>query len=177
MNLEFTQNRTNGGSNLILIKQLFQKKMRKGSMTIPNEILSGQTLQRFIEAQDKCYERVIKELSQGKKTTHWIWYIFPQVFGLGFSDYSKYYGIHGLVEAKSYWSNSLLRARYLECLELVIDAGDIPEAILGFVDAKKLQSSITLFLEVDPCSEFLINALDSLYFGELDSKTIEILMM
>ena len=144
-------------------------------MTIHNEAVIRQSLQRFIEAQDKCYEQVIKELSEGRKTSHWIWYIFPQVYGLGFSQYSKYYGIDGISEARSYWSNALLRKRYIECLGLVLAAGDGPEIILGIVDAKKLQSSITLFLEVDPNSNFLQTALQKLFFGELDNKTIEIL--
>jgi uncharacterized protein (DUF1810 family) len=133
------------------------------------------SLQRFIEAQDKCYIEVIKELSLGRKTTHWIWYIFPQVYGLGFSQFSKYYGVHGLSEAKAYWGNTLLRERYLECLDLVLSAGDSPENILGAVDAKKLHSSITLFLEADSNSGLLNAALERLFFSELDNKTIEIL--
>jgi len=133
------------------------------------------SLQRFIEAQDQCYKQVIKELSLGRKTTHWIWYVFPQVYGLGFSQFSKYYGIHGLSEAKAYWANSVLRGRYIECLDLVLGAGDSPENILGTVDAKKLLSSITLFIEADPDSEILIASLKKLFFGELDYKTIEIL--
>lgn len=144
-------------------------------MPIQSEEINEHSLQRFIEAQDQCYEEVIKELSQGRKTTHWIWYIFPQVYGLGFSQYSKYYGIHGLGEAKAYWANALLRDRYIECLDLLLSTGDRPENILGVVDAKKLQSSITLFLEVDPSSDLLNAVLEKLFFGELDNKTIEIL--
>jgi len=140
-----------------------------------NEATNEHSLQRFIEAQDKCHEEVINELSLGRKTTHWIWYIFPQVYGLGFSQFSKYYGIHGKSEAKSYWSNALLRKRYIECLDLILSAGDSPENILGSVDAKKLHSSITLFLEATPSSDLLNSALKKLYLGELDNKTIEIL--
>lgn len=144
-------------------------------MTIPNEILNEQSLQRFIEAQDKYLRQVIMELSQGRKTTHWIWYIFPQVYGLGFSQYSKYYGVRGLLEARAYWGNELLRARYIECLELVLNAGNSPENILGNVDAKKLQSSLTLFFAADPDSDSLNAALAKLFFGELDSKTLQLL--
>lgn len=144
-------------------------------MPIQNEALNEHSLQRFIEVQDNCYEQVVKELSQGRKTSHWIWYIFPQVYGLGFSQYSKYFGIHGLAEAKAYWGNTLLRERYIECLGLVLDAGDTPENILGAVDAKKLQSSITLFLHVDPSPDFLSSALERLFIGAQDAKTIAIL--
>ena len=144
-------------------------------MTTQNKQAVENSLQRFIEAQDKCYEEVLKELSIGRKTTHWIWYIFPQVYGLGFSQFSKYYGVHGLSGAKAYWGNALLRERYLECLGLILSAGDSPENILGSVDANKLRSSITLFLEADPNSDLLNAALEILFFGELDNKTIEIL--
>jgi len=140
-----------------------------------NESSNERSLQRFIEAQNKCYEEAIKELSLGKKTTHWIWYIFPQVYGLGFSQFSKYYGVHGLSEAKAYWDNALLRERYIECLDLIINTGDSPENILGVVDAKKLHSSITLFLETDSNSDLLNAALERLFFGELDGKTLQLL--
>jgi|APCry1669189241_1035207.scaffolds.fasta_scaffold35015_2 uncharacterized protein (DUF1810 family) len=144
-------------------------------MDIQTPLLNAPLLQRFIEAQDKCYKEVVKELSLGRKTTHWIWYIFPQVYGLGFSQRSRYYGIHGLDEAKAYWANALLRDRYIELLDLLLSTEDRPENILGVVDAKKLQSSITLFLEVDPSSDLLNAALEKLFFGKLDNKTIEIL--
>lgn len=144
-------------------------------MEMQTPLLNERLLQRFIEAQNKCYEVVVKELSFGEKTTHWIWYIFPQVYGLGFSQFSKYYGVHDLSEAKAYWSNALLRERYIECLGLVLSAGDSPENILGAVDSNKLRSSITLFLEADPSSDLLNAALEKLFLGEPDNKTIEIL--
>jgi uncharacterized protein (DUF1810 family) len=144
-------------------------------MSSQNESLNKRSLQRFIDAQDKCYKEVIKELSLGRKTTHWIWYIFPQVYGLGFSEFSKYYGVHGLSEAKAYWDNALLRERYIECLDLILNTGDSPENILGVVDAKKLQSSLTLFLEVVSGSDSLNAALEKLFFGQLDGKTLQLL--
>jgi len=133
------------------------------------------SLERFIDSQDHCYAQVTKELSQGRKATHWIWYIFPQVYGLGLSNYSKHFGIHGLSEARAYWSHPILRARYEECLNLVLNTKMRPEIVLGDLDAKKLQSSITLFLEVDPDSELLHLALRCLYSGEVDSRTIALL--
>lgn len=135
----------------------------------------GRSLERFIEAQNTCYEEVIQELRQGLKTSHWIWYIFPQVVGLGLSKYSIYYGIKGLLEAKAYWGNDLLRARYKECLQLIMDSHKTPEDVLGVIDAKKLQSSLTLFLQIDSESETLNAALKNLYSKKLDIKTIAIL--
>ena len=132
-------------------------------------------LSRFITAQEQCYEQVIAELGAGKKTSHWIWYVFPQIFGLGFSEYSKYYGIKGFAEADAYWSHPLLKARYEECLGLILNAQKSAEDILGHVDAQKLQSSITLFLEVDKTSELLPMAIEELYFGKKDSQTLLIL--
>ena len=132
-------------------------------------------LSRFITAQEQCYEQVIAELGAGKKTSHWIWYVFPQIFGLGFSEYSKYYGIKGFAEADAYWCHPLLKARYEECLGLILNAQKGVEDILGHVDAQKLQSSITLFLEVDKTSELLLMAIEALYFGKKDSQTLLIL--
>lgn len=134
-----------------------------------------QSLERFIEAQNTCYEEVIHELKQGLKTSHWIWYIFPQVVGLGFSEYSVYYGIKDLLEAKAYWDNDLLRARYKECLQLIMDSHKTPEDVLGVIDAKKLQSSLTLFLQIDCKSEPLNAAMKNFYSKKLDIKTIAIL--
>jgi len=136
------------------------------------DLSKSQSLERFMTAQNSCYEQVIGELSIGKKTSHWIWYIFPQIAGLGFSEYSIYFGIHNLKEAKAYWSNELLRSRYEQCLQLIIDSNKNPSDVLGEIDAKKLQSSITLFLEVDENSEILNNALEILYFGCRDERTL-----
>ena len=126
-------------------------------------------------AQNSCYEQVISELNIGKKTSHWIWYIFPQIAGLGFSEYSIYFGIHNLNEANAYWSNQFLRERYEKCLQLILDSNKSSADILGSIDAKKLQSSITLFLEVDGNSEILNNALEILYFGCRDEQTLKAL--
>lgn len=137
--------------------------------------ISDTSLARFTTAQEKCFEQVIAELSRGKKTTHWIWYVFPQIFGLGFSEYSKYYGIKGFAEADAYWCHPLLKARYEECLGLILNTQKSAEDILGQVDAQKLQSSITLFLEVDKTSELLLMAIEELYFDKKDSQTLLIL--
>ncbi|MDP3122392.1 DUF1810 domain-containing protein [Polynucleobacter sp.] len=133
------------------------------------------SLERFVLAQNTCFEEVIKELGSGRKTSHWIWYVFPQIVGLGFSEYSTYYGIKDLKEAKAYWANPLLKDRYEEVLKLVLQANKTAEAVLGQTDANKLQSSITLFLEADPNSALLNEALEQLYFGKPDLRTLELL--
>lgn len=144
-------------------------------MIIQNKIANQDSLERFISAQNTSYEQVVFELGQGKKTSHWIWYIFPQIAGLGSSEYSSYYGIKGLSEAKAYWANPLLKERYEECVQLMLNVSKPVEQVLGYTDAQKLQSSITLFLEVDPDSLLLNDALEQLYFGERDMKTLELL--
>jgi uncharacterized protein (DUF1810 family) len=101
--------------------------------------------------------------------------VFPQIAGLGFSEYSTYYGINDFEEAKAYWANPLLRAHYEEALQLVLQSKKTAEGVLGQIDAKKLQSSVTLFLEVDPNSLQLSKALDQLYFGVRDLQTLELL--
>jgi uncharacterized protein (DUF1810 family) len=142
---------------------------------MPNIDPSNQnSLERFVLAQNTCFDEVIKELRSGRKTSHWIWYVFPQIVGLGFSEYSIYYGIKDLQEAKAYWANPLLKNRYEEALQLVFQANKTAEAVLGQTDANKLQSSITLFLEVDPDSALLNEALEQLYFGKLDLLTLEL---
>lgn len=132
------------------------------------------SLERFVLAQNTCFDDVIKELRSGRKTSHWIWYVFPQIAGLGFSEYSTYYAIRDLEEAKSYWAHPLLRARYEEALQLVLLSNKMAEGVLGQTDANKLQSSITLFLEADPNSALLNEALEQLYFGKLDLRTLEL---
>jgi uncharacterized protein (DUF1810 family) len=133
------------------------------------------SLERFVLAQNTCFDVVLEELRSGRKTSHWIWYVFPQIAGLGFSEYSTYYGIKGLDEAKAYWAHPLLRARYEEALQLVLQSKKTAEGVLGQIDAKKLQSSVTLFLEVDPNSLQLSKTLDQLYFGVRDLQTLELL--
>lgn len=133
------------------------------------------SLRRFVDAQNECYGQVLKELSQGKKTSHWIWFIFPQIRGLGFSEYSQYFGIDGSIEAKAYWKNPLLKKRYEECLQLTLQVNDSPLNILGKTDSQKLQSSITLFLSIAPNSNLLHLALEQLFEGELDKITVQIL--
>ncbi|MCF2738684.1 DUF1810 domain-containing protein [Bacteroides caecigallinarum] len=130
-------------------------------------------LQRFIEAQNDSYDQALKEIRNGRKLTHWIWYIFPQMKGLGFSYNSEYYGITSLQEAKDYLENELLRKRLFEITEsLLMHKGKDIESIMGDIDALKLKSSMTLFDAVLPGSIFG-EVLDEFYGGERCRRTLE----
>src|SRR2546423_13352075 len=101
-------------------------------------------LQRFVEAQEPVFERVRVELRRGRKTSHWMWFVFPQIAGLGRSETSRYYAISSLDEAKAYLAHPVLGPRLRECAGLVVQAqGQSAEQIFGGIDAQKLQSSMT----------------------------------
>lgn len=105
-------------------------------------------LQRFVDAQAPVYETVLAELRAGRKTTHWIWFIFPQAKGLGRSAMSEFYGIGSLDEARAYLAHPVLGPRLKECMDLVMSHEDVPlEQILGGLDARKFRSSMALFRE------------------------------
>lgn len=130
-------------------------------------------LQRFIEAQNDSYDQALKEIRNGRKLTHWIWYIFPQMKGLGFSYNSEYYGITSLQEAKDYLENELLRKRLFEITEsLLMHKGKDIESIMGDIDALKLKSSMTLFDAVQP-DDIFGEVLDEFYGGERCRRTLE----
>ena len=133
-------------------------------------------LARFIKAQNLDYEQALSEIKAGHKRSHWIWYIFPQIKGLGFSPTSEYYGIDGLGEAKAYMENDILRKRLLEISEVLLtlpssDAGDV----MGYPDDLKLRSSMTLFAEAAPDNPIFQKVLDKFFAGEKDVKTLELL--
>ena len=135
------------------------------------------SIERFIEAQDKVYSNVVNELKNGKKKTHWMWYIFPQHVALGFSDISLKYGIKSIDEVKRYISNPILKERYLECCNilLTLESND-SESIFGEIDSMKLKSSLTLFKFVDKENESLYNKLlKKFYNGEECNLTLQLL--
>lgn len=134
-------------------------------------------LHRFITAQEPVYPTVLAELKSGQKRTHWMWFIFPQVAGLGFSPTSQYYAIHSLEEARQYLAHPLLGARLRECAEAVLAAeGRSASQIFGYPDDLKLKSSMTLFARAadDPHSVF-VRVLDKYFHGKQDTKTLDIL--
>ncbi|TNJ45544.1 DUF1810 domain-containing protein [Phaeobacter sp. B1627] len=106
----------------------------------------GEELDMFVEAQDAVWPDVLSELEAGKKTSHWMWFVFPQLASLGQSPMSQLYGLEDLREAELYLDHDVLRARLIEVCDLMLTHEGTPaEAILGRVDAKKLRSSMTLF--------------------------------
>lgn len=133
-------------------------------------------LQRFKNAQKRDYKRALAEIKRGRKETHWIWYIFPQLAFLGKSEISAYYAIRGIEEARAYMKDRVLRKRIIEISQalLDLDTNDATE-VMGFPDDKKLQSSMTLFEAADPDCEVFSKVLEKFFGGERDLLTLYLL--
>jgi len=132
-------------------------------------------LERFVQAQDMVYSRVVSELSQGRKQSHWMWFIFPQVAGLGFSAMSQRYAIRSRQEARAYLGHALLGPRLIECTGLVVAVPDRTiNAILGSPDDVKFRSSMTLFGAVSN-NPIFDQAIAKYFAGDHDPATLEIL--
>ena len=128
-------------------------------------------LQRFLRAQEGVYDQVCDELRRGKKHGHWMWFIFPQIQGLGSSPTAQKFAMSDLQEAQAYLSHSLLGSRLLECSHLFLSIeGKTPNQILGFPDDLKLKSCMTLFELAKPLSVFS-EVLESRYNGERCLRT------
>ena len=133
-------------------------------------------LDRFVTAQEASYERALAELTRGSKTSHWMWFVFPQVAGLGSSDMSRRYAIASIEEAQAYLAHPLVGARYRESVAVLQDlVGTTAEAVFGSVDAAKLRSSLTLFAEAAPDEPLFAAALERWFRGDKDRRTIDIL--
>jgi uncharacterized protein (DUF1810 family) len=132
-------------------------------------------LQRFVDAQEDAaiYARALEELRDGRKRSHWIWFVFPQIAGLGRSPMSQAYAIRSLDEARAYLEHPLLGPRLRECCEalLAADPAASAESILGGIDAVKVRSSMTLFARADPSEQLFPAVLDRFYGGEPDPVT------
>ena len=133
-------------------------------------------LNRFIIAQAEIYETVLTELQQGSKTSHWMWFIFPQVKGLGTSTISIRYAINSGQEATAYLAHPILGKRIRECTQIVLDTvGRTANQIFGNIDALKFRSSITLFNDIAANEIGFKLALDKYFNGLPDNRTLEIL--
>ena len=132
-------------------------------------------LSRFITAQERSYDTALREIKSGRKRTHWMWYIFPQIAGLGFSSTAQFYAISSMQEAKDYYAHPVLGKRLVEISEalLALDTSDAG-AVMGYPDDLKLRSSMTLFLAASGDAVFQ-RVLDKFYSGMPDSKTLRIL--
>ena len=133
-------------------------------------------VERFVRAQEPVYEQVIRELRNGRKTSHWIWFVFPQVAGLGQSEMSRHYAIGSLVEARTYLAHPVLGARLHECARILVDLpGRTVEGIFGPLDARKLRSSMTLFHRAAPDDPLFGAVLDRYFDGVADPATDSLL--
>jgi len=133
-------------------------------------------LERFVEAQDRVYEDVRQELAAGRKATHWMWFVFPQLRGLGHSATAQYYGIGSRGEAVTYLQHPVLGARLRECVELVLAVeGSTAHAIFGSPDDLKFRSSMSLFASIAPGQPLFRRALEQYFGGEPDPATSELL--
>ena len=133
-------------------------------------------LARFVQAQQDDYERALTEIRSGRKMSHWMWYIFPQLDGLGFSSTSKYYAINGSAEAKAYLAHPVLGPRLLECAEAALQVkGRSATEIFGSPDDLKLRSCATLFASVSPAGSVFERLLEKYYGGKPDRKTLRLL--
>lgn len=131
-------------------------------------------LHRFVAAQDAggTYDGAVAELRRGRKASHWMWFIFPQLTGLGRTEISRRYAISSVAEARAYLAHPVLGPRLAECAAIVADRTDrTAEEIFGGIDALKLRSSMTLFLRADPGREVFRLVLDRCFGGEPDPAT------
>jgi uncharacterized protein (DUF1810 family) len=139
-------------------------------MTINNN------LTRFLDAQQANYQTALSEIKNGRKRSHWMWYIFPQIQGLGFSETAKYYAIKDAVEAQEYLAHPVLGSRLVEISsELLKQPGNDPYRILGSPDDMKLKSSMTLFAALPNTNPVFQQVLDKFYGSAKDSKTLQLL--
>ncbi|HEX5934702.1 MAG TPA: DUF1810 domain-containing protein [Pseudorhizobium sp.] len=133
----------------------------------------GFDLQRFVDAQNAVYGTVVRELEEGRKRSHWMWFIFPQVEGLGSSPMAQRYAIGSRQEAEAYLQHPVLGERLTECTLLMLrHEGRSAHAILGSPDDLKFQSSMTLFADVSEKGSPFERALDVFYGGKRDRKTV-----
>ena len=140
--------------------------------------MTGFELERFVTAQDRggTYEQALAELRRGLKTGHWMWFVFPQISGLGQSPTSRHFAIASRAEARAYLDHPVLGARLRECAAVVAGTtGRTAVEIFGGIDAQKLRSSMTLFARVAPTDALFQQVLDRFFDGQSDSSTDRLL--
>lgn len=134
-------------------------------------------LNRFLNAQEKDFENALAEIKSGKKESHWMWYVFPQIKGLGFSQMSIYYSIQDIKEAKDYLDHPILGSRLKDItLEVLALKENNATRVFGIPDNLKLKSSMTLFASVDTSDDnIFVKVLQKFFNGEFDEKTIDLI--
>jgi uncharacterized protein (DUF1810 family) len=135
-------------------------------------------LHRFVDAHASggTYARALQELRRGRKTSHWMWFVFPQVAGLGRSGTAQHYAVAGLAEARAYLAHPVLGERLRECCRALLELSTASaDQVLGSVDAMKLRSSMTLFARADPDEELFASVLERFFDGQADDRTDDLL--
>lgn len=170
INCVFSENRP------IITQQTFYKKSGCKHLLLTIPMTAEHTLERFIIAQEHDYENALAEIKNGKKRSHWMWYIFPQISGLGITDTSRFYGIKNMDEAQLYADHPLLGNRLIEISkELLKLKEEDPLKILGSPDHLKLNSSMTLFSQVKNADPIFRQVLEKFFKGTKDMKTLQII--
>ena len=133
-------------------------------------------LERFVDRQKDSYDTAYKELSQGMKQSHWMWWIFPQIIGLGITSISKEYSIKSIEEARAFLDHPYLGKNLKEICKVLLDTkSNDASYVMGYPDDLKLCSSMTLFIEADPEEKLFQQVLDKFFNGRKDSRTLDIL--
>ncbi|HVG17353.1 MAG TPA: DUF1810 domain-containing protein [Chitinophagaceae bacterium] len=134
------------------------------------------SLQRFVDAQEKSYAAALSEIRKGRKESHWMWYIFPQIKGLGFSSTAQYYAIKHLEEAREFLSHPVLGKRLVDISSelLKLETSD-PHKVMGTPDDLKLKSSMTLFAAVEDTDPVFTKVLDKFFKGSKDQRTLQLI--
>ena len=139
---------------------------------------TGRGLERFVSAQDEggTYDRALRELRGGRKVSHWMWFVLPQVAGLGSSETARFYAVANLAEARAYLAHPVLGARLRECCRVLLELDEMSAQrsavdVFGPVDAMKLRSSMTLFARADPDEPLFVEVLEGYFHGEPDPAT------
>ena len=152
------------------------RESRERQPSLRNSMTTHPRFPEFVAAQDAVYDQVRRELQAGRKETHWIWFIFPQVAGLGFSSMSRKFGLASIAEARSYLKHEVLGPRLRECTQLMLaQSGRSIGSILGHPDDLKFRSSMTLFALAAPEESLFEAALEKFFEGQPDGSTIKLL--
>lgn len=160
-----------GGTGILFISAEDAKRKLVDAV---EKLRAKERLQRFVNAQEKTYQTASREISNGYKESHWIWYIFPQLKGLGYSQKSDYYGIEDLEEAKAYFADPVLGRRLVEITNVLLSLHESdPEEIMGYPDNLKLLSCMTLFEKAAPETDVFGKVIDKFYNGIRDEKTLK----
>lgn len=133
-------------------------------------------IERFLSAQENTYDKALREIKNGMKESHWMWFVFPQIRGLGFTEYNVYFGLKDLDEAREYLEHPILGKRLVEISQAALgQKGKTAMEIFGRPDERKLKSCMTLFSQIQNADPVFNKVLEKYYSGEKDEKTISIL--